>query len=61
MIHSVGLTPPLMLSGGVVKNPAIQIMLEQETGEKVLLPKHPQLMGAHGAALFALDIAIAAE
>ena len=56
MIHSVGLTPPLMLSGGVVKNPAIQIMLGQETGEKVLLPQHPQLMGAYGAALIALDI-----
>jgi (R)-2-hydroxyacyl-CoA dehydratese activating ATPase len=55
MIRTVGLTPPLMLSGGVVQNAAIRYMLEQETGEMVMLPQHPQLMGAHGAALFALD------
>jgi predicted CoA-substrate-specific enzyme activase len=55
MIRSVGLTPPLMLSGGVVQNPAIPHMLWEETGEKVLLPEHPQLMGAYGAALIALE------
>ena len=55
MIRSVGLTPPLMLSGGVVKNPAIRKMLEEATGQKVILPKYPQLMGAYGAALIALE------
>lgn len=54
MIRTVGLTPPLMLSGGVVRNPAIARMLEEETGEKVILPRYPQLMGAYGAALIAL-------
>jgi predicted CoA-substrate-specific enzyme activase len=56
MIRTVGLTPPLMLSGGVVQNQAIPQMLEEETGEKVLVPRHPQLMGAYGAALIALDL-----
>lgn len=56
MIRSVGLMPPLMLSGGVVKNPAIRRVIEQETGEKVFLPEYPQLMGAYGAALVALSI-----
>lgn len=56
MIHMVGLDPPLMLSGGVVLNPAICKMLEEETGESAVLPSYPQLMGAKGAALFALDI-----
>jgi len=55
MIRTVGLVSPLLLSGGVVKNPAIRYMLEEETGEKVVLPEHPQLMGAYGAALLALD------
>jgi predicted CoA-substrate-specific enzyme activase len=55
MIRTVGLTPPLMLSGGVVQNQAVAWMLEQETGEKVLIPQYPQLMGAYGAALIALD------
>ncbi len=56
MIRSVGLIPPLMLSGGVVKNPAIRRMIEEETGEKVLLPTYPQFMGAYGAALIALKL-----
>ncbi len=56
MIRTVGLTPPLMLSGGVVQNQAIPRMLEEETGEKVIVPRHPQLMGAYGAALIALDL-----
>jgi len=36
MIRTVGLAPPLMLSGGVVQNQAIAWMLEEETGEKVI-------------------------
>jgi predicted CoA-substrate-specific enzyme activase len=56
MIRSVGLTSPLMLSGGVVRNPAIAQLLEEETGQPVVVPRHPQLMGAYGAALIALDV-----
>ncbi len=55
MIRAVGLLPPLMLSGGVVRNPAVCRMLEEETGETMVLPHRPQLMGAYGAALFALE------
>jgi len=56
MIRTVGLTPPLVLSGGVAQNQAIPRMLEEETGEKVILPRYPQLMGAYGAALLALEM-----
>jgi len=55
LIRSVGLENPLMLSGGVVKNPAIRYMLAEETGEEIILPEFPQLMGAYGAALIALN------
>lgn len=55
MIRSVGLTPPLILSGGVARNLAIARLLEAETGETVIVPPHPQLMGAYGAALVALE------
>ncbi len=54
MIRTVGLVSPLMLSGGVAQNPAIRKMLEEETGAPVILPQHPQLMGAYGAALMGL-------
>jgi predicted CoA-substrate-specific enzyme activase len=56
MIRTVGLIPPLMLSGGVALNPAIRYLLEEETSEKVYLPQHPQLVGAQGAALIAMGL-----
>jgi predicted CoA-substrate-specific enzyme activase len=56
MIRGVGLKPPLMLSGGVVLNPAIPHLLQEETGEQVIIPHHPQLIGALGAALIGLDL-----
>ncbi len=56
MVRTVGMTVPLMLSGGVVRNPAVPHMLEEETGEAVIIPKVPQLMGAYGAALVARGI-----
>src|SRR5574341_140361 len=55
MIRTVGLTPPLMLSGGVARNQAICRMLKEATGAHVVLPRQPQLMGAYGAALIARD------
>jgi predicted CoA-substrate-specific enzyme activase len=56
MIRGVGLVPPLMLSGGVALNQAIPILLGQETGQQVVVPRDPQLMGAYGAALIALEL-----
>jgi len=56
MMLTVGLTPPQMLSGGMVQNQAIARMLKEETCEHVVVPRHPQLMGAYGAALIALGL-----
>lgn len=56
MVRSVGLTPPLMLSGGVAWNLAVRAMLAEELSTPVVLPSYPQLMGAYGAALIARDI-----
>ena len=55
LTRSAGIRPPLMLSGGVALNPAIRALLSEELGHPVLLPDHPQLMGAYGAALLALE------
>jgi predicted CoA-substrate-specific enzyme activase len=55
LAKSAGLTPPLMLSGGVANNPAVPKILEEELGHPVELPENPQLMGAYGAALIALE------
>ena len=53
LVHTVGIKAPLMLSGGVVQNPLITEMISEELQHKVLLPQHPQLVGAYGAALLA--------
>jgi len=55
MARTVGLTPPLILSGGVALNPGVQAMMAEATGLEVVLPAYPQLMGAYGAALLALE------
>ncbi len=57
MIRMVGFVPPLMLSGGVVKNPAVRQMLAEDIGQQAILPHHPQLTGAYGAALLAQSAA----
>ena len=54
MIYSIGLNSPVMVSGGVVKNKAVVKMLEEEIGEKILIPENPQIIGAYGAALLGL-------
>ena len=55
LARGAGLKPPLMLSGGVAHSRAVRAFLGEELGHEVLLPNEPQLMGAYGAALFALD------
>ena len=52
------LTEKVVLSGGVVAhNPYLAEMTAELIGRPVLLPEFPQLTGAHGAALYALDAA----
>jgi len=46
----------IVMTGGVVAfNPYLVDMLAQKTGRPVLVPEFPQLTGAIGAALFALE------
>jgi predicted CoA-substrate-specific enzyme activase len=51
MVRNVGIVPPLMLSGGVARNEAVRAMIADATGQDVIVPREPQLMGAYGAAL----------
>ena len=45
--------PPVMLSGGGARSAAMRAMLSEELGHDIVLPEHPQLIGAYGAALIA--------
>ena len=50
------LTDEVAMTGGVVAhNPYLVQMVEEKIGKKILIPEHPQLTGAVGAALFAID------
>lgn len=50
------LTEKVVMSGGVVAhNPYLVVMIEELIGRPVLLPEFPQLTGAHGAALYAVE------
>jgi len=55
LARGTGLQPPVMLSGGVARNPAVQELLAHELNHPVMLPERPQLVGAWGAALLALE------
>jgi activator of 2-hydroxyglutaryl-CoA dehydratase len=46
------------MTGGVVaNNPYIVTMTEEQIGRKVLVAEHPQLTGAIGAAIYAIEAA----
>ncbi len=58
-VHSlasrVGMTPELMMTGGVAKNIGVLRNIEQAVGLPITVPPEPQIVGAYGAALFARD------
>lgn len=58
LARGVGASTPLMLSGGVARSAAAQRFLGEALDQPVEVPEEPQLMGAYGAALMALDIAM---
>jgi (R)-2-hydroxyacyl-CoA dehydratese activating ATPase len=50
------LTEQVVMTGGVVAhNPFLVTMTEEIIGRKILIPEHPQLTGAIGAALYAME------
>ena len=47
----------VVMTGGVVDhNPIVAQMLGEALGRKVEMPPHPQVIGALGAALIAMDL-----
>jgi (R)-2-hydroxyacyl-CoA dehydratese activating ATPase len=52
----VGITPDVVMTGGVALNKGVVDALEREIGEKIVVAENPQMMGALGAALFASEI-----
>jgi predicted CoA-substrate-specific enzyme activase len=55
LVGRVGKNGPVVMTGGVAKNPAAVHYIEAALGLPLHLPKDPQIAGALGAALLALD------
>jgi len=55
MVASIGVKKPVALTGGVAKNKCIVSVLSKSLGESVYCPDEPQIVGALGAAIFAMD------
>ncbi|MFN3534160.1 MAG: acyl-CoA dehydratase activase, partial [Desulfatiglandales bacterium] len=55
MLRDVGIKPDVVMTGGVAKNKAIVRLLEDRLKLKVFVPPDPQLTGALGAALIAMN------
>jgi len=56
LARSAAVKAPFLLSGGGALNPAVHDLLEEELGSRVFVPRGPQHMGAHGAALLAAGL-----
>ncbi|HAZ37572.1 MAG TPA: 3-hydroxyacyl-ACP dehydratase, partial [Clostridiaceae bacterium] len=44
-----------MMSGGVAKNVGVVYAIEKKLGKKIFIPDEPQIVGALGAAIIALE------
>jgi predicted CoA-substrate-specific enzyme activase len=55
MINQAGMKPPVVMSGGVAKNLGMVDVLQRLLSTEIIIPPEPQIVGAIGAALFALD------
>ena len=54
LVRSIKPQPPLLFSGGVVRNEAVRQLLCETLKIEGRPPKHPQIAGAYGAALIAV-------
>jgi predicted CoA-substrate-specific enzyme activase len=55
MAKRIGVEPLLVFTGGVARNVAVEKYLEKELGFEIVRPEYPQLAGAIGAALIAME------
>ncbi|MEE8480005.1 MAG: acyl-CoA dehydratase activase [Desulfobacterales bacterium] len=55
MAGRIGLTAPVMMTGGVAKNIGVVKALEKKTGHSIFVSKEAQVAGAIGAAIIAVD------
>lgn len=55
MAKQIGIANEVTMTGGVAKNKGVVAALEEKIGCKINIPEEPQIIGALGAALLALE------
>ncbi len=55
LARRIGITPVVVMTGGVAKNDAVVRCMEKQIGYDITVAPDPQTVGALGAALFALE------
>ncbi len=55
LLEKAKIDPLVVMTGGVAKNKGLVYKLEKQIGQKVYVPPEPQIVGALGAALIALE------
>lgn len=55
LLKRVGFESTIMMTGGVAKNVGVVRTLEERLGEKIFIHEEPEIVGALGAALYALE------
>ncbi|MCW2714824.1 MAG: Activator of (R)-2-hydroxyglutaryl-CoA dehydratase [Frankiales bacterium] len=55
LVAQVGRRTPVVMTGGVARNPAAVHFLSRALDHEVLVPEQPQISGAYGAALLAME------
>ncbi len=55
LLRRVGMEPEFMMTGGVAKNPGVVRAVEEKIGAKLYICEEPEIVGAAGAAVYALE------
>ena len=55
LLRRVGMEPAYMMTGGVAKNPGVVRAVEEKIGAELYICEEPEIVGAAGAALYALE------
>jgi (R)-2-hydroxyacyl-CoA dehydratese activating ATPase len=55
LVTRVGIEDRVVMTGGVAKNQAVVAALCEKIGKEIFVPEEPQIVGALGAAMFALE------
>ena len=55
LLRRVGMEPDFMMTGGVAKNPGVVRAVEEKIGSSLYICEEPEIVGAAGAALYALE------